>query len=95
VADAYVESRENRIKQEFLSRSMTLSDLNNMDTNCDGVVSKFEFIQYMLVALQKVEQEDIDDIMEVFKKLDNTKTGTINKLDLLAQYNEGRETSVV
>jgi Ca2+-binding EF-hand superfamily protein len=40
----------------------------------------------VLVALQKVEQEDIDDIMDLFRKLDKSRTGTINKADLTEQY---------
>ena len=54
---------------------MTLCDLNNMDVTGDGEVSELEFLTYMLVALQKVDREDIDDIKKAFRKLDGTKTG--------------------
>ena len=64
---------------------MTLCDLNNMDVTGDGEVSELEFLTYMLVALQKVDRDDIDDIKKAFRKLDGTKTGKINMQDLLAQ----------
>lgn len=39
---------------------MTLGDLDRMDVDGSGDVSPDEFLRYMLVALQKVEKEDID-----------------------------------
>jgi Ca2+-binding EF-hand superfamily protein len=41
----------------------------------------------MLVALQKVEKEDIDEIMAIFRKFDKDNSGYIEKEDLQANYN--------
>jgi len=41
-----------------------------------------EFLAYMLVALQKVDQEDVDEISELFHKLDVTKNNCLSKDDL-------------
>jgi hypothetical protein len=86
VAGAYIERRNDTAEDRFLTRAMTLGDLRRMDTDNDGVVSPVEFLNYMLVALQKVDQEDIDEIMDLFRNLDKTRTGTINKADLEEQY---------
>lgn len=58
-----------------------------MDNDNDARVSPNEFLRYMLVSLQKVEEKEIDDIMELFKKLDKSNTGFIEKEDLMSNYN--------
>jgi Ca2+-binding EF-hand superfamily protein len=82
IAAAFIDRKAQKLEDRFLARSMTLSDLEVMDTNKDGEVSEAEFLTYMLVALQKVEQEDIDQIKSLFQKLDKSQTGAINKQDL-------------
>jgi len=57
-------------------------------------VSPFEFLRYMLVTLQKVEKEEIDEIMDMFKKLDKSNTGYINKSDLMTSFNLNVQTGV-
>ena len=86
VAAAHIDRRNDEVEDQFLDRTMTMADLRKMDTDNDGQVSQHEFLSYMLVSLQKVEQEDIDDIMELFKELDRSKTGHINKDDLMKQF---------
>lgn len=48
-----------------------------------------EFLAYMLVALQKVDQEDVDEISELFHKLDVTNNNCLSRDDL-----KGREEHV-
>jgi hypothetical protein len=86
VAESYTERRNDSIEDRFLDRTMTVADLHKMDTNTDEKVSPDEFLSYMLVALQKVEKDDIDEIMDLFRKLDKSKTGYINKEDLVDQF---------
>jgi hypothetical protein len=83
IAAAYMDRKQDHIESQFMARSMTLSDLDVIDTNNDGGVSKNEFLSFMLVALQKVEKEEIDEIMTLFRKLDKSNTGTIDKGDLI------------
>ena len=60
IADSVIERNNDRVEDQFLSRAMTLGDLDRMDVDGSGDVSPDEFLRYMLVALQKVEKEDID-----------------------------------
>ncbi len=86
VAGAYIDRKNDEVEDQFLNRAMTLGDLQKMDTSQDGKVDPGEFLSYMLVAMQKVEKEEIDEIMDLFRKLDKSNTGTIDKEDLVDQY---------
>lgn len=63
-----------------------------MDTDKDGQVSKAEFLAYMLVTLQKVDKEELDDLLELFHRLDRLKTGYLSKEDLI--YENKLETTL-
>jgi hypothetical protein len=86
IAASHIERRNDAIEGRFLDRTMTVADLHKMDTDQNDKVSPNEFLSYMLVALQKVEKEDIDEIMDLFHKLDKSKTGNISKEDLVCQF---------
>jgi hypothetical protein len=83
IAAAYMERKQGKVESQFMARSMTLSDLEVIDTDKDKRVSEKEFLCFILVALQKVEKEEIDEIMTLFRKLDRSNTGTIDKEDLI------------
>lgn len=87
IASVYIDMRNDGMEEKFLQRAMTLADLRVMDTDKDEKVAPDEFLRYMLVALQKVEQDEIDEIMEIFRKLDKSNTGFIEKQDLMDNYN--------
>lgn len=69
-----------------MSRSLTLCDLEIMDRNSDGEVDKAEFLAYMLVALQKVNQEDVDEIIALFHKFDKTENDRLSRHDIVSDW---------
>ena len=81
VASAYMQRKQKQKEEDFMGRSLTLCDLETMDTDLDGEVSKAEFLSYMLVALQKVEQDDIAQILALFDRLDKTHSNCLTKYD--------------
>jgi Ca2+-binding EF-hand superfamily protein len=83
IASVYMKRANQKAKQRFLSRSLTLSDLKTMDIDNNGQVDKTEFITYMLVALQKVTKEELDELWTLFHHLDKTKEGFLSKRDLV------------
>lgn len=87
IAGVYIDRRNDAMEARFLQRAMTLADLRRMDTDNDDRVSPHEFLCYMLVALQKVEKEEIDEVMALFKKLDKSNDGFISKEDLMTNFN--------
>ena len=82
VAGVYTDRASQKLEERFLARSMNLCDIRIMDVNKDGMVSEAEFLSYMLVALQRVEKEDIQEIKDLFKGLDKSRNGFIDKEDL-------------
>ena len=62
---------------------MTIYDIQAMDENQDGEVQRSEFLAFMLVALNKVDKEEIAEIMSLFDKLDVSKSGTIDIKDMV------------
>jgi len=84
IAGIFFETKADAFEDRFLGRSMTLVDLHRMDTDHDGKVSEGEFLSHMLVALQKVDKEDIDELKALFRSFDISKTGFINKADIAA-----------
>jgi hypothetical protein len=83
-ASTYQDARDRRTEERFLSRALTLSDIERMDFDSDGSVSREEFLIYMLTTLQKVEEDDINEILSLFSKLDKTGDGTLDSDDLMA-----------
>ena len=82
IASTWMHRKSREAEKRFYRKSLTLCDLETMDTNRDGVVEKGEFLAYMLVALQKVSREDVDEILHLFHRLDATKNGLLTKQDL-------------
>jgi EF-hand domain pair len=84
VASTYMNRENRRVEREYLSRALTLCDLQRMDADQNGKVDRGEFLSYMLVALQRVSKEDVEQITRLFDKLDRTKEGVLSKDDLVA-----------
>ena len=82
IAGVYMSHQREASESKLFQRALTLSDLKRLDADNDGIVDKTEFLTYMLVALQKVEKEDIEEIMKVFDRLDVDKSGTLTTDDL-------------
>ena len=83
IAGVYMQRRRKAAEKKFLHQALTLCDLRKMDADKDGTVTKEEFMCFMLVALQQVEQELVDDLREIFDKFDTTGSGTLDKRDLV------------
>jgi len=67
---AVIVGNKEAIKQkEFLSQKMTETDLKIMDVNGDGNVSYQEFVTFMLVAMEKVDHEEMIRLGEIYQNL--------------------------
>lgn len=72
-----------KAEKDFIRREITLSDLEYLDVNDDGKVCELDFITFMLVAMHKVDQRTIKDLLRLFHALDAGKDGFIQKEDLI------------
>lgn len=82
IASLYMRRKHQEVEHCFLNRTLTLCDLRTLDADRSGSVDKAEFLAYMLVALQKVSQEDIDEILAAFARLDKDCNGFLTEADL-------------
>lgn len=95
IAGVYLDRKHRHAEQKFLSHSLTLADIHTMDDDEDGEVDKAEFLSYMLVTLQRVDKEEIQNLMQLFDKLDVDNSGTLNAEDLKAKTGLKLRESVV
>ena len=58
-------------------------DLEIMDVNGHGHISHAEFLEFMLVAMNKVDKEFIEELHHHFTQLDVDGTGVLSKGDLI------------
>uniref|UniRef100_K3X659 EF-hand domain-containing protein n=1 Tax=Globisporangium ultimum (strain ATCC 200006 / CBS 805.95 / DAOM BR144) TaxID=431595 RepID=K3X659_GLOUD len=69
-------------KRSVMKTKISMKELLAMDSDGDGKVSQLEYLSYMLVKLNKADQDDIDGILTQFKKLDKDGSGELDKADL-------------
>ena len=95
IAGYFIRRDTIKAEKEFMSRRMTLEDLYEMDTNNSGEVDLFEFISFMLSKMQKVDMELMNELKDLFESLDETRSNSIQKEDLLimAQIRDWRDSS--
>lgn len=62
---------------------LTVDDLRAMDISGDGKVAWYEFLEFMLVAMKKVDPELLDELRGYFDRLDVSHTGELSQEDLI------------
>jgi len=95
IATSYMDHQNDAIEAQFMKRVLNTSALEKMDTNGDDTVSKDEFLVYMLKTLGKVEQCDIDKVLELFKSLDRDNSGELTEQDIGFIPNENAKKSLL
>jgi hypothetical protein len=83
VAEAIMDRRLQSVRVQLASRELSAEDLEIMDTDGDGKVSRAEFLELMLVAMNIVDKEFIDELRQHFGRLDVDGTGILSKEDLV------------
>ena len=79
---ALLRRRQRKIFDEQANGSFTIEDIEKMDENHNGQVSKYEYTLYMLLQMDLVTKDEVDDLYEQFSRLDVTKSGYIDAEDL-------------
>lgn len=78
-----LENRQSAFRRHMEGRELTYEDLDVMDEDGDGHVTRAEFLEFMLVAMDKVDRDFIEEMRRQFSKLDSDGTGVLSKLDLI------------
>ena len=63
---------------------LTESRVAEMDLDCDGKVSSAEYVVYMLLELERVDENELSELLDQFKRFDVTRSGYIEEGDLKA-----------
>ncbi len=74
-------------ERKFLDRELTVKDIKQMDVEGNGAVSYNEFLVFMLVTMGKVESTDIQQLEQLYQKLDRDHNGDLTVQDLIAKAN--------
>lgn len=79
---ALLRQRQKRIFDDQANGSLSVDDVDEMDEDNDGKVSKQEYTIYMLLQMDLVTRDEIDDLYNQFERLDVTRSGYIESEDL-------------
>jgi Ion channel/EF hand len=83
VANIIVESRSARYRKDLSMKELTQQDLEIMDRDGDGTVTRAEFLEFMLIAMNKIDQQLVEELRKHFDRLDIDGTGELTKNDLI------------
>jgi len=84
----------NAIKKQhnILERGIRESDLNHMDKDGNGIVSRLEFLEFMLLTMDKVDEDDLEQIHSQFDIMDRDNSGELTRDDIVAKIIDRKET---
>lgn len=82
VANIFVKAEMEKAHKTFLGREVTLRHLEQMDIDGDGEVSMLEFVEHMLLAMDKVDQTMLNELHAQFNRLDVDGSGGLQKNDI-------------
>lgn len=74
-----------KAQESVIYRGLRMTDLDIMDKDGDGDVSKLEFFEFMLLSMDKVDKDFLDRLHSQFESLDKDGDGTLSKSDLVAK----------
>jgi potassium channel subfamily K, other eukaryote len=83
VASSFLARRRCQVYQCLMvDRNLCIDDLVRMDTDGNGRVTRDEYVEFMLLQLQLVDQEQLDELYRQFDRLDVTRSGYLDEEDL-------------
>ena len=82
VANFIVERRRAVYQKRVWSQELKVGDLQIMDWDRDGEVSKLDYVEFMLLTLKKVDADLLQELHQQFDQLDTNRSGSLTKQDL-------------
>lgn len=83
IANTIIERQCAQFRSQYESRELTKDDLDVMDVNCSGKVTRAEFLEFMLVAMNKIDHDLVDELHDYFNRLDVRGDGELSRDDLV------------
>ena len=75
-----MEGRAARFRQEMGTRELTQTDLDIMDRDGDGIVTRAEFLEFMLVAMNKIDEDLVQELNPCVSSLQGLILQSCNRL---------------
>lgn len=105
VAQVFMNVEVERQLSKFIETGVTTTMIEEMDQDkykiedgekvtvhhANGKIDKLEFLEYMLVTLNKCKRRDIRLVLKMFDDLDTSGDGFISKEDVRARQSNGRK----
>ena len=89
-----MEIERDRDVDAFVARGVSEAMLEAMDADGDGYVDRGEFVKFVLVAMGKVDREDVDTALQMFDALDGSRAGVLalreQRGKLVKSFSRGR-----
>lgn len=85
------ERRVAEAQQTIVHRGLRMIDLDVMDKDGDGEVSRLEFFEFMLLSMYRVDRGFLNRLHAQFDKLDTDGSGTLDRNDLMAKIQLSEE----
>jgi hypothetical protein len=82
IANIFVEREISKANTKLLNREVTIEDLEAMNADGDGDVSPLEFVEHMLLVMNKVDQQLLNELHAQFRHLDADGSGGLQQDDL-------------
>eukprot|EP00978_Attheya_sp_CCMP212_P030653 scaffold113525_cov46-Attheya_sp.AAC.1 len=82
VANVIVQERRHAFQRRVWTHELKMEDLEEMSDRHDGVVTRLDYMEFMLVTMKKVDRDTLDILHSQFDELDLTHSGTLVKRDL-------------
>jgi len=82
IANIFIEREIKKANTKLLKREVTLEDLEAMNADGNGEVSPLEFVEHMLLVMQKVDRDLLEKLHVQFERLDADGSGGLQPDDL-------------
>eukprot|EP00816_Leptocylindrus_hargravesii_P011664 CAMPEP_0196812468 /NCGR_PEP_ID=MMETSP1362-20130617/26775_1 /TAXON_ID=163516 /ORGANISM="Leptocylindrus danicus, Strain CCMP1856" /LENGTH=238 /DNA_ID=CAMNT_0042188143 /DNA_START=348 /DNA_END=1064 /DNA_ORIENTATION=- len=92
IVELYAEKGLSKRQTQMLNRGLQLSDLEDMDKDGNGVVTRIEFLEFMLLSMEKVDKDFLKRIHAQFESLDVDGSGILDKSDIVDRVNRSEKT---
>jgi potassium channel subfamily K, other eukaryote len=74
--------KQRGLYEQSLRQNLTLQHLRVMDADGDGLVTREEYVNFMLLEMGVVSEEDLSALQQQFVSLDVSRSGYLDKEDL-------------
>ena len=83
-----IEKKALKKQQEIIDRGLRESDIQRMDKDGSGKVTRLEYFEFMLLTMDKVDADDLDKLHDQFNDMDHDGSGELDKEDIVAAIEE-------